>query len=125
MAEVGRAFRACKSRRLEARLICVRSDAHTRAHVLVVMLAYLIVRELSKAWAPLDTTVEEGLDELGALSALRVGRKGKAQANKIPRPNPSQDQLLRAARVRLPEVLPCLGASVVTRRRLPSRRTKP
>ena len=89
------------------------------------MLAYLIVRELRKAWAPLDATVEEGLDELGALSAMRVGQRGKAQANKIPRPNPSQDQLLRAAQVRLPEVLPCLGANVVTRRRLPSRRTKP
>jgi hypothetical protein len=125
LAEVERAFRTCKTAHLEVRPVYVRSEAHTRAHVLVVMLAYLIVRELRKAWAPLDATVEEGLDELGALSAMRVGQKGKTKANKIPRPNPSQDRLLRAARVRLPEALPCLGANVVTRRRLPSRRTKP
>ena len=88
-------------------------------------LSYLIVRELRKAWAALDMTVEEGLDELGALSAMRVGLANKARAYSIPRPNPSQERLLRAAQVRLPEALPHLGAHVVTRRKLPSRRTNP
>jgi hypothetical protein len=125
LAEVERAFRTCKTGHLEVRPVYVRSEAHTRAHVLVVMLSYLIVRELRKAWAALDMTVEEGLDELGALSAMRVGLANKARAYSIPRPNPSQERLLRAAQVRLPEALPHLGAHVVTRRKLPSRRTNP
>jgi hypothetical protein len=125
LAEVERAFRTCKTGHLEVRPVYVRSEAHTRAHVLVVMLAYLIVRELRKAWASLDVTVEEGLDELGALSALHVGLANKARVYSIPRPSPSQERLLRAAQVRLPEALPRLGARVVTRRKLPSRRTNP
>ena len=125
LAEVERAFRTCKTGHLEVRPVYVRSEAHTRAHVLVVMLAYLIVRELRKAWATLDMTVEEGLDELGALSAMRIGLANKTQAYSIPRPNPSQERLLRATQVRLPEALPHLGANVVTRRKLQPRRTNP
>src|SRR5205823_12551076 len=37
---------------------------NTRGHVLAVMLAYLVRRELSRAWAALDVTVEEGLQQL-------------------------------------------------------------
>jgi len=125
LAEVERAFRTCKSAHLEVRPVYVRSEAHTRAHVLVVMLAYLIVRELRKAWATLDVTVEEGLDELGSLSAIRMGLANKPQTYCIPRPNPRQERLLRAAQVRLPEALPHLGANVVTRHKLSSKRTNP
>jgi hypothetical protein len=126
LAQVERAFRTCKTAHLEMRPIHVRTAEHTRAHALVVMLAYLIVRVLRRAWADLDLTVEEGLDQLGALSTMRLRAKGaKAQAHQIPKPNPMSARLLAAAGVRMPKALPSLGARVVTRRKLTSRRVKP
>src|SRR5437016_401840 len=44
LTQVEYAFRTCKTTHLETRPIHVRTEAHTRAHVLVVMLAYLIRR---------------------------------------------------------------------------------
>jgi hypothetical protein len=58
LAEVEQAFRTCKTAHLETRPIYVRTAANTRGHVLVVMLAYLIRRELSRAWVALDMTVD-------------------------------------------------------------------
>jgi len=58
LTQVEQAFRTCKTAHLEMRPIHVRTAEHTRGHVLVVMLAYLIRRELSRAWAALDATVE-------------------------------------------------------------------
>src|ERR1039458_2295413 len=46
------------------RPVYVRTEEHTRGHVLAVMLAYLIRRELSQAWQGLNVTVEEGLAQL-------------------------------------------------------------
>jgi hypothetical protein len=51
LAEVERAFRTCKTAHLEVRPVYVRTEPSTRGHVLVVMLAYLIVRALRRAWA--------------------------------------------------------------------------
>jgi hypothetical protein len=126
LAEVERAFRTCKTAHLEVRPVYVRSEASTRGHVLVVMLAYLIVRTLRRAWAAFDLTVEEGLAHLTTLCTQElVLRGGKARAHKIPRPRELSEKLLRAAGVRLPQALPSRHARVVTRRTLPERRTKP
>jgi transposase len=48
------AFRTCKTTHLEVRPVFVRTEASTRGHVLVVMLAYLIVRALKRAWKDFD-----------------------------------------------------------------------
>jgi transposase len=48
LAMVERAFRTSKTGHLEVRPVYVRTEANTRGHVLVVMLAYLIVRELKR-----------------------------------------------------------------------------
>jgi hypothetical protein len=116
-------FRTCKTAHLEMRPIYVRTEAHTRGHVLVVMLAYLVVRELARAWAALDVTVEEGLARLSTLcsTTIRVGGS-KVETHTIPVAREDSRRLLEAAGVRLPEALPSRGLRVVTRRRLPSRR---
>jgi len=57
---VEQAFRTCKTAHLEVRPIFVRSEPSTRGHVLVVMLAYFIRRELSRAWASFDLTAGHG-----------------------------------------------------------------
>ena len=128
LASVERAFRTCKTGHLEMRPIYVRRADNTRGHALVVMLAYLIVRQLRRAWADLDATVEEGLGQLATLSTMRVRvsrAHGGGEAHKIPRPRPSSRHLFKAAGVRLPSALPSLDAHVGTKRKLPSRRVNP
>ncbi len=123
LAEVEWAFRTFKTAHLEMRPIYVRKEENTRAHVLVVMLAYLIERELRNAWAHLDIKVEEGLKRLTTLTSMKViQKKTGGEAHRIATPREMSSQLLKAADVRLPEALPSLGAKVVTRRQLPTRR---
>ena len=72
LAMVEQAFRTCKTTYLELRPWYVRTEASTRGHALVVMLAYLIIRELRQAWRHLNLTVEEGVAQLATLCALEV-----------------------------------------------------
>ena len=70
LAMVEWAFRTCKTTHLEIRPVFVRTEESTRAHVLVVMLAYMIVRELRQAWKALDVTVKEGLRLLSNVCSI-------------------------------------------------------
>jgi hypothetical protein len=125
LTEVERAFRTCKTGHLEVRPVYVRTEESTRGHVLVVMLAYLIVRYLRRAWAALDVTVEEGVAQLATLCSLQVGIKGQSACHRLPIPREPSAQLLKAARIHLPKALPSQGTRVVTRKQLPSHRPRP
>jgi len=125
LAEVERVFRTCKTAHLEVRPVYVRTEQSTRGHVLVVMLAYLVVRQLRRAWAELDMTVEEGVAELSTLCSMKVEVKGQGSCHRLVSPRESSAQLLKAAEIRLPKVLPEQEARVVTRKKLPSRRLRP
>ncbi|MEW5725850.1 MAG: IS1634 family transposase [Thermodesulfobacteriota bacterium] len=118
LALVERAFRTMKTGLLEVRPVYVRRAQSTRAHVLVVMLAYLVVRELTAAWSDLNLTVEEGLEHLKTLCTVEVGLKGGASALHIPKPGPLSAKLLSALKVTLPEVLPKSSLRVGTRKKL-------
>src|SRR5487761_8225 len=122
LAEVEQAFRTCKTAHLETRPIHVRTAEHTRGHVLVVMLAYLIRRELSRAWTPLDVTVEEGRHQLQTLCSTAMKVKGGSHCLRIPAPSAPCRALLQALDIRLPDVLPHAEIPVVTRKKLPERR---
>lgn len=61
LSQVEQAFRTMKTAHLEIRPVYVRTAAHTRAHVFIVMLAYRLRRELEAAWREMDLTVEDGL----------------------------------------------------------------
>src|SRR6266498_2606438 len=119
---VEQAFRTCKTAHLETRPIYVRTAEHTRGHVLVVMLAYLIRRELSQAWTALDVTVEEGLHQLQTLCSIEVKVTEGGSCLRIPTPSPAAATLLKALKVHLPEALPHTDTPVVTRKKLPERR---
>jgi hypothetical protein len=121
LAEVEWAFRTSKST-LEVRPVYVRKESRTRGHVFVVMLAYLIVKELGHCWTPLDITVSEGVNELATLCATEVTIQNQATINQIPRPRTSVKQLLDAAAVTMPTVLSCSGKEVYTKKKLPSER---
>jgi transposase len=122
LTQVEQAFRTCKTAHLEMRPIHVRTAEHTRGHVLVVMLAYLIRRELSRAWTSLDATVEEGLHQLQTLCVTEVKVEGGGSCLRIPTPSVAAAALLKALKMRLPEALPHTETAVVTRKKLPARR---
>ena len=122
LAEVEQVFRTCKTTHLETRPIHVRTEQHTRAHVLVVMLAYLIRRELSRAWIAVDFTLEEGLDQLKTLCSTQITVEGGASCLRIPTPGETSRALLKAIDIILPDALPHTDTPVVTRKKLPERR---
>ena len=123
LALVEKVFRTCKTAHLEMRPVHVRTEARTRGHLLVVTLAYLVVRRLTEAWETINLTVEEGLRELEKLCAQTAYWPGqKARVNMIPIPNEVQRELLGKANVRLPEALPSGNVTVGTRKQLPERR---
>lgn len=121
LAEVERAFRTFKSGHLQVRPTFVRTEASTRGHVFVVMLAYLVERELERYWRGLDTTVAEGIDELGSLRGIEL-TIGQATCQQVPEPTGLTKQLLDAADIKLPEVLPLRKSHVATRKKLVSER---
>jgi transposase len=121
LAKVERAFRTFKNGHLEVQPTFVRTEASTRGHVFVVMLAYLLECELDKYWRGLEITVEEGIDELGSLRGVEM-TIGKCTCQKVPEPTELNKELLDAACIKLPSVLPLRKVHVATRKKLVSER---
>jgi transposase len=117
LENVERAFRTMKSVHLEMRPVFVKKKESTRGHVFVVMLSLLLQRKIEEAWSGMDITVEEGIDELGAIHMQEV-RLGNACIQDIPKPNKIGKQLLKNASVSLPTVLPKTIAKVDTKKKL-------
>lgn len=122
LALVEWAFRTSKTVQLEMRPIHVRLATRTRGHALVVMLAYRVIQALARYWHALDVTVAEGLQELEALCVTDIVLDNGTRFHPIPQPRPLSQQLLEAAEVKLPTVLPSKGVQVVTKKKLTSRR---
>ena len=123
LALVEQGFRTSKTAHLEMRPIYVRCEESTRAHVFVVMLAYKIIRELTRCWKEFDLTVEEGLKQLTTLCAQTVTIKDSQTVfNSIPTPNDSLQQLFSAANISIPGALPKRTVRVVTRKKLSDER---
>jgi hypothetical protein len=124
LAQVEQAFRISKTVQLEMRPVYVRTQASTRGHALVVMLAYRMVQELARRWRELDLTVEEGLRQLEKICAIQLESNGRTHANGVPKPCETGEKLLAAAGISLPHVLPDLCTKVATKKKLPSRRIR-
>jgi transposase len=123
---VERAFRTSKTTHLELRPIFVTREESTRAHVLIVMLSYLIIKELEQSWKNLDVTVGEGIEQLKTLCSmeLRVKEKGKkiGSCHQIPKPRKDSQGLLKALNIKMPKVLAHRNISVVSRKKLVNRK---
>ncbi len=98
LAQVERAFRTFKNGHLDIQPTYVRTEASTRGHVFVVMLAYLLEREFDKYWRGLELTVTEGIDELGSLRGVVIS-VGQVTCQKVPEPTGRTKQLLDAANI--------------------------
>lgn len=125
LSEVESAFRICKTAHLEMRPVYVQTEESIRGHVLVVMLAYLVVRELSRRWAAFDMTVQEGLSQLSTLCAMEMKVNGSPTCLKLPSPREQSLKLLDALGITLPSALPHKEVNVVTRKQLDQKRKKP
>jgi transposase len=110
LSKVESAFRTMKTGHLETRPIYVRKDPRTRGHVFVVMLAYLIVQELERCWKESNMTLQEGIDELGAISLVYM-MTSKTMYLKIPEPTQRAAPLFASANLILPQI--CLQAKRV------------
>ena len=122
---VEQVFRTCKTAHLELRPVYVRTPAHTRAHAFVVMLAYLLRCTLTRAWAGMDLTVEEGLRQLTTLCATEVRFPGRKVCLTVPAPRDSVAALFTAADVTPPLALPRDHTPVATKQKLaPHRKTQ-
>ena len=124
LALVAQAFRTCKTTSLELRPGYVRTAASTRGHAWVVMLAYLIVRALRRAWGHLNLTVEEGGAQRTTLCAMDICVQGQELFCRVPKPRGLAQRLLEAVGGQLPDVLPPRQGHVGTRTKLPQRRKK-
>jgi len=119
---VEQAFRTSKTELLEMRPVYVRGEARTRGYAVVVMLAYLLVRELKKCWRGLNWTVEEGIRQLQTLCTTDIRINEHVRLHQVPEPNLVIRELLEAAGVRLPKTIPNRGVEVAPRKNLPPRR---
>jgi transposase len=122
LAKVERAFRMSKTGHLELRPIYVRSEASTRGHVFVVMLAYIIRRRLEGAWRDIDMTVEEGLDALKTLCCMEMKMPSCMSVHSIPKPTNVIKELIDALEIRMPKALTNRAVKVGTRKKLPEQR---
>ena len=104
LAMVESAFRTWKTGHWEVRPIDLRKAGRTRAHVFVVTLSYLLVRELRECWREVDGTVEENLAALGGLCGVRMSVRGGQEIDMIPRLELSR--LFDLADIQPPTILP-------------------
>ena len=88
------------------------------------MLAYYIIKELAGRWQSLNITVEEGIKALAQLCCIEVHLADQAPSNDIPVPRDLSRQLLDAAQVRLPRILPAKGMTVATKKKLQKKRKR-
>jgi hypothetical protein len=118
LAHVEHAFRSSKTAHLELRPVYLRLEQRTRAHALVVMLAYSIIQRLCECWKTIDITVEEALRELASLCLHNVAVNNSSLLHTIPSPRHDIADLLTAANITLPKTVSSRPNSVSTRVKL-------
>jgi transposase len=124
LKEVEWAFRTMKTTLIEMRGIYVRKELRTRAHVFIIMLAYVIAYELRRQWRELDMTIEEGIEELASISTVFVDIAG-ATCQTIPEPRPQGRLLLQKLDITLPDAIPHRNVHICPRKHIKdARRTQ-
>ena len=111
-----------KTEFFEMRGIFVRKANRTRAHVFIIMLAYLIAYQLRRLWYDMELTVEEGIKELASICAIEVMTAKGITYQTIPEPRELGKKLLSKIGTTLPDAIPCREVEVHTRKKLVSER---
>ncbi len=111
-------FRTLKTDFLEVRPIHVRTPQSTKGHLVVSMLAYMIVRELRKAWYDQYLTVQEGIKLLSLISHNKVQCSDGVAIEMISTPSQEAEKLLNALKIKMPKTIKETKIPVVTRHKL-------
>ena len=119
LALVEAAFRSMKTVELELRPVYVIKEKSTRGHLLVVMLAYMVMKELSKRWVNLDLTVSEGIERLKGYSTVFIEAVG-GRVHKVPKADGVFQELLEPLGLTPPAILPTKKFNLLTRKSLVS-----
>jgi hypothetical protein len=96
-------FRMMKTE-LEVRPVFVRKKQRTRGHVLIVMLALILRRELEKRLKSIEIEVRHAVEAMNGWVLLRESL-GPLCFNRLPHPNESQREILRAMGIEQPRTL--------------------
>jgi hypothetical protein len=96
-------FRMMKTE-LEVRPVFVRKKERTRGHVLIVMLALILRRELEKRLKSIQIEVRHAVEAMNGWSLLRESL-GPLRFNRLPHPNESQREILQAVGMAQPRTL--------------------
>ena len=99
----------------------LRNGLRTRAHVFIVMLAYMISKYLNIKWKDVDATVEEGVTELSSIHIMKLKVMNESTIV-IPEPRPFGKMLLKGLGVRLPKTIVSRGVTVDTRKKISKER---
>jgi hypothetical protein len=124
LALVEENFRTCKTVELEVRPVFVQLETSTRGHVLVVMLAHRLIKELERCWAGEDLTVGEGLRLLDTLCVSEILVGDQVQDQVVPAPSAPARRLLALAQVELPGRVASRGITVSTKKKLVGHRPR-
>jgi transposase len=123
LKEVEWAFRTMKTTLIEMRGIYVRKELRTRAHVFIIMLAYLMAYELRRQWTELEMTIEEGIEELASIGTVVVEIAG-TRCQTIPEPRPQGQHLLEELDLTLPDAMPHRDIQISPRKQIKDARRK-
>ncbi len=96
-------FRTMKTH-LEVRPVYVRKANRTRGHVLMVMLALILRREIEKRLSAIEVEVRHAIGVMDGWTLLRESF-GELRFNRLPQPNAQQQRILDAVGVKQPTVL--------------------
>jgi len=105
LSKVEQAFRTMKTGLLEIRPLFLRRADHTRGHVFMVMLSYLLSKEIDKSIANLDGTTSELMHDLDRICIQRQWLTSEVQIWRLPKPTATQTQILRALAIDLPKAV--------------------
>jgi transposase len=105
LSKVERAFRTMKTGLLEIRPLFLRRADHTRGHVFMVMLSYLLSKEIDKSIANLDGTTSELMHDLDRICIQRQWLTNEVRIARLPKPTAAQTQILQALDINLPEAV--------------------
>lgn len=105
LSKVERAFRTMKTGLLEIRPLFLRRADHTRGHVFMVMLSYLLAHEIDKSIFNLDITVSELMHDLDRICLQHQWLAPEVRLARLPQPSATQTEILQALALKLPEAI--------------------
>lgn len=105
LSKVEQAFRTMKTGLLEIRPLFLRRADHTRGHVFMVMLSYLLSRVIETSITNLGITISELMHDLDRICIHRQWLTNEVRIARLPQPTAAQREILQALALKLPEAL--------------------